>query len=314
VAEVSADVAGQADSWTLIKLGIDPNYLETVPTAINNRYLILGFSVDALGKSHQFTHRLGQARRYLGAGFSAIALNDQGVLAGSYNGAPAFWDSEQHVKFIPGVTSGSLTDIAETGWVIGRGVVGGIIRDFIWRPSWAQVRLLGTPSIAATVSSVNNAGYAAGTLGGRGGVWTPAGQFEPIPLPDTVLSVEPAKINDAGQVVGRAAVNQPFGFSSIFLWTKSQPMTIVTPHHLSLAYFATDVDRYGRMYNTTFNNAFWYVGVWIGGVEHFMGTPSGGGTHLEDVNDCGVAVGWDNGLHYQFPRPPREPLLWLTEC
>lgn len=313
VSELLADVAPRAASWTLVNLGIDPNYVETVPTAINNRYLILGYSVDAIGNSRQFTQRLGGGRRNFGAGFVAKALNDHGVLAGSYNGAPAFWDSEQHVKFIPGVPSGSLTDISETGWVIGRGDIAGTVREFIWRPGRAQVRLLGTTSIAATVSSVNNAGYAAGTLGGRGGVWTPAGHFEPIPLPDTVLLVEPAEINDAGQVVGRAAVNQPFGGSSAFLWTKSQPMTIVTPNHLSFHYFASDVDRAGRMYATVRNDIEWYVSVWIGGAEQLL-VGLFGGTHLEDVNDCGVAVGWDNGTHRNIPRLPRELLVWLTEC
>jgi hypothetical protein len=285
-----------------------------VNTAINNRYLILGYSVDALGKSHQFTQRLGQPRRYFGAGFSAAALNDQGVLAGSYSGAPAYWDSEQHVKFVPGVALGTLIDISETNWMIGHGNVGGSVRHFIWRPGWAQVRILGSqfPAATTTAVSVNNSGYSAGEAGGRGGVWSPAGAFEPIPLPSDAFGyVQPAEINDAGRVVGRASLITAMGG---FLWTKGQPMILVgSDHPANVVYHVSDVDQRGRFFGTIDYDGSWAASAWNGSGQ-LVGMPSGVGSHIEDVNDCGVAVGWDNGPWWQSPRQPRTPYLWLTEC
>ena len=312
VSGAATDVATHLASWTAINLGIDPNFVETVPQAINNRYQILGYSVGPLG-SRQFIHRVGQARRYFGAGFSANALNDQGVLAGSYNGAPAYWDSEQHVSFIPGVPTGALIDISETGWMIGQGNVGAGVRHFVWRPGWAQVRVLGAGSpVTATAVSVNNAGFVAGEISGQGGVWSPAGVFEPIPLPDTVISVQPAEINDAGKVAGIASVFNPFGVSSGFSWTRGQPMTVMVPNHLGLYYFVSDIDRHGRVYGTINDDSFFYPGVWNPGLQALPGPSGASEPRLADVNDCGVAVGWDQGPHW-YPLP-RTPILWLTEC
>lgn len=235
------------------------------------------------------------------------------MLAGSSGGVPAYWDSEQRVSFIPGVVSGSAEDISETGWIIGRGTFAdGSTASFIWRPGWAHVRVLGErfPGVV----SVNNAGYAVGEVGGRAGVWAPTGEFEAIPLPDSVVGSTPAEINDAGQVVGSAFIfDFPRGGArrAAFVWTKGQPLTLMDPNLFRVDAWATDIDRHGRVYGVLRGDlAYWSAVVWHNGILLSNLPGLAPNTHLVDVNDCGVGVGYATG----YGGPPLTTLLWLTEC
>ena len=316
--KASRDVTTAA-TWNLIQLGFDPNYVMTVPEEINNRYQMIGSSIDAAGRSHQFTQRLGGARQYLNADFVARALNDLGIVAGSYRGVPAYWDADQHVTLIPGVTSGSAVDISETGWIVGAGTLtDGRNRNFLWRPGWAQARVLGErfpASFDTRVVSVNNLGQSTGQIETHVGVWDAKGDFNRIQLPDSVynFSAQAAEISDAGQVVGHLAVKDALwgGLIAGFLWTKGRPLTVMMAptRHGRVQLYATDIDRQGRVYGNLRSDAINEPIVLIAGVINGLPFVQYD-TRVIDVNDCGVGVGF--GM--LFGGPPGVQHLWLTEC
>ncbi len=303
-----------AASWTRIELKPDPGQVRIVPFAVNNRYQILGFSTDATGQGCVFFQRLGQQRRCLPLNRSVSAMNDFGVFVGTSGNRPAYWEMDQPVSFVPGVLSGSATDVSETGWVIGSGLLPGlgpVVKGFIWRKGWPMPRVLELPDATPIYpTSVNNAGYVAGEAAGRLGVWTPAGEFQRILLPEPVNNAVVSEISDAGQVVGSFQKLGAIANTAGFLWTRGQPLTLMDLNHWRMHFFATDIDRHGLVYGTQVIDGIAYPAVWSNGA--FI--PGLGflawHTRVNDVNDCGVAVRFGPNFDPAFAAAQ----LWLTEC
>jgi hypothetical protein len=249
-----------------------------------------------------------------------MAINDFGRLAGSYKGRPAIWEVESQVTLIPGLENGVAVDVSESGWTIGReNFENGTSRAFVWRPGWSRARFLGSAYPAFLPSravSVNNAGYVLGEADDRAVVWGPDGSRELVPAPDSVYptSVRGVEINDAGVVVGHLTVIdtlQGGGVIAGFVWRKGTPMTVIMAptRHWRVQFYATDIDRNGRVFGNLRSDAISYPMVWINGVFHGLDVLQHD-TRIRDVNDCGVAVGF--GMLYAGP--PGIQHLWLTPC
>jgi len=235
-------------------------------TGVNVAGQVVGASVTPAGEQRAFLWEPGSGMRDLGTlrgGFSgASAINAAGQVVGTSGTAVGeerafLWDAAAGMLDLGslGGPSSEVADINDRGQVAGvalrpDGSAGPVLWDAAGgtrpipeRPGFLDTRAVainnqGQVLVADRTEEFQFAGY----------VWEEGRPPEPIgPLPLGITHVEPADINDRGQVVGTAYGVFPNHLFQAFQWERGAGMIMLPPLPTDYAAFATALNESGHV-------------------------------------------------------------------
>ena len=283
----------------------------------------------------------------LGTGSSAIAINNQGEVVGSFlvstHEHAYLWNQEFGTLDLGRIGDyGRAWGVNDYSQVVGE--AGNY--PFMWRDGVMQ--LLPTPDNSHGLArNINNQGQIVGWRqtpnGPIAGFWDSDLSYQDLGFLERNFSLAHG-INNQGQVVGQGAVfckNPMFGSSRALLWEKGQLRNLDVPENAlaSIAYAINDAGQIagtayfgstcGLVTNSQYRAALWEKGKWYL-LPELKGYP---GSMATSINNAGAMVGtlfdqvgltvggflWKDGSMYNVvdllidPLPPRWQLVGASQ-
>lgn len=207
-------------------LGVLSGTTGSYPYAINDLGAVVGYS-----GAYPFVWQSGVMSRIGTATGMAYSINLNGDVVGMSNNVPVIWDSTGNVTNLS-TYSGNAYHINDARQVVGRHLIGGVYKGFLWQDGILQNLLLPEGASTAIPLSINNSGVMVGEGGfsqnaNRAIIWdygTASDLNTLISAGSGWVLVRAWDINSSGQIVGEGTYN---GRTLAFLLTPTlTPVTV----------------------------------------------------------------------------------------